>query len=125
MRAPLPSDAAGATKPTDSAPGPGNAETIRVRPALRLTRAFSSELVRLSDCYVGTAGSFGPRSQRDGIHSAEHGSATRRMAQLPGLLSGTAIEAPGRTLSEPDLRAALEAPDRLVPTTTGGHLADL
>src|SRR6266568_4949551 len=56
---------------------------------------------------------------------ALHGSATRRMAQLPGLLSGTAIEAPGRTLSEPDLRATLEAPDRLVPTTTGGHLADL
>jgi hypothetical protein len=50
---------------------------------------------------------------------------TRRMTQLPGLLSGAAIEAPGRTLSEQDLRTVLEAPHRFVPTTTGGRLADL
>ncbi len=50
---------------------------------------------------------------------------SRRTAQLPGILSGAAIEAPGRTLSEQDLSTVLEAPHRFVPTTTGGRLADL
>jgi hypothetical protein len=50
---------------------------------------------------------------------------TRTMAQLSGLLSGAAIEAPGRTLSEQDLRTVLEAVHRFVPTTTSGRLADL
>jgi hypothetical protein len=46
-------------------------------------------------------------------------------AQQFGNLSGTAIEAPGRALSEQDLRTILEAPHRFVPTSTGGRLADL
>jgi hypothetical protein len=50
---------------------------------------------------------------------------TRRMTQLPGLFNSAAVEAPGRTLSEEDLRTVLEAPHRFVPTTTGGRLADL
>jgi hypothetical protein len=48
-----------------------------------------------------------------------------RMTQLPGLLSGAAVEAPSPTLSEQDLRTVLEAPHRFVPTTAGGRLADL
>jgi hypothetical protein len=50
---------------------------------------------------------------------------TMRLSQLPGLLSGAAVEAPGGTLNEQDLRTVLEAPHRFVPTTTGGRLADL
>ena len=46
------------------------------------------------------------------------------MAQLAGLFSA-AIDAPGRTLSEQDLRTILEAPHRFVPTSTDGHLTDL
>jgi hypothetical protein len=50
---------------------------------------------------------------------------SRRIIQLPGLLSGAAVEAPGPMLSEQNLRTVLEAPHRFVPTTTGGRLADL
>jgi hypothetical protein len=50
---------------------------------------------------------------------------TWRLSQLLGLLSSAAIEAPGGTLNEQDLRTVIEAPHRFVPTTTGGRLADL
>lgn len=50
---------------------------------------------------------------------------TRRISQLRVPLSHAAINAPGETLDEGALSMVLDAPNRFIPTTVDGRLADL
>jgi hypothetical protein len=104
--------------PNYSAAGP----TLRLPAPLDLADATQAQ--QFGDAFQHFLMALGPPSGLD--DDPIHGFVTsKRMAQLPALLSAAAIEAPGRTLSEQELGTILKAPHRFVPTTTGGRLADL